>query len=48
MQQQQQQQQQQDHNKKLGTVYYLSLSLWELYSVFLCLCLGEGGRAKKS
>jgi hypothetical protein len=47
-----QQQQQQDHNKKLGTVYSLSLSvslsLWELYSVSLCLSLGEAGRAKKS
>jgi hypothetical protein len=50
----QQEEEEEDHNKKLGTVYSLSLSLslvvslWELYSVSLCLSLGEAGRAKKS
>jgi hypothetical protein len=49
-------QEEEDHNKKLGTVFSLSLSLslslavslWELYSVSLCLSLGEAGREKKS
>jgi len=47
----QQEEEEEDHNKKLGTVFFLSLSLslavslWELYSVSLWEKLEEQRRA---